>query len=297
MTVALSAVVCTRARPEMARRAVASLLDQNFPAGDYEVLVVSDSAEPLPSRARLVHETRPGLSRARNRALLEARAPVVAYLDDDAVADPGWVRALVEAYAEERDADAVGGRIEVEWPSAKPGWWSPALDDTFNQLDLAEHRTRLAYPRVPLGTNLALRRETARRLGGFREDLGRSGRKLLAGEESELLLRIEQAGGAVFFEPRALVRHFAPPPRVTRSYVRQRAFWHGWSHATFERRMLPRRHSWNRYLTLATLPVRSLLTGDFGMARQAQFCFVAGYASQALVHPFGTSGSGKGPPP
>ncbi|MBI1854241.1 MAG: glycosyltransferase [Planctomycetes bacterium] len=297
----MSAVVCTHARPEMARLAVESLLDQDFPAADYEVLVVSDTevaitrASSASRAARFVRETRPGLSRARNRALAEARAPVIAYLDDDAIADPGWLRALAATYAEEGNADAVGGRIEVEWPAAKPSWWRPELDDTFNQLDLAAQRTRLAYPRVPLGTNLSLRAETARRLGGFREDLGRVGSRLLAGEESELILRIEQAGGVVLFEPRALVRHFAPPARVTRAYVRRRAFWHGYSHARFERQLLPRRHSWNRYLTLATLPIRSVLEANVGMARQAQWCFVAGYAWQALTHPFGTSGSGKGP--
>jgi glycosyltransferase involved in cell wall biosynthesis len=295
--ISISAVVCTDARPDLARRAIRSLVEQDYPRSRFEILLVTSSLPAAPSRSamRLIDEPHPGLARARNRALTEARSPVVAYLDDDAIAEPGWLHALARAYEEERDADAVGGRIDLEWTAPRPEWWRPELDDTFNRLDLSENRTRLFYPRYPYGTNLSLRVDTARRLGGFREDLGRANGRLLAGEEAELLLRIEKAGGTVLFEPRARVRHLAPADRATRGYVRRRAFWHGYSHAAFERRLLPRAHSWNRYVTLATLPVRSLLEARFGIARQAEWLFVAGYSWQALTHPFGTTVSEKGP--
>ena len=99
----VSAVVCTRGREKMAARAVASLVQQ----AAEEVLVI-DNAPPDDSTLRLVRARFPqvryflepveGLDFARNRALREATGDIVAFLDDDAVAAPGWSAAFVRAF-------------------------------------------------------------------------------------------------------------------------------------------------------------------------------------------------------
>src|SRR5262249_23214368 len=72
-----------------------------------------------PATVRAMHEPRLGLSLARNRGLGEARGPIVAYLDDDAVPRPGWLAALLAPYRDPHVV-AVGGRIVLRFPGPPP---------------------------------------------------------------------------------------------------------------------------------------------------------------------------------
>ena len=95
---------------------------------DYEILVVDNNSSDetaavieqyrtlLEPRFRSVFEPRQGLSYARNRAIAEARGEIVAFLDDDALVDPDWLAGHVEAYREDEEAVAVGGRVLLQWP-------------------------------------------------------------------------------------------------------------------------------------------------------------------------------------
>ena len=94
----LSIILPTYNRVALLRRAVAALLRQTAPSGSYEIVVVdnncSDGTAELLSRGsatrgvRVIHEPRQGLSHARNAGLEAARAPIVAFTDDDVEAAP-----------------------------------------------------------------------------------------------------------------------------------------------------------------------------------------------------------------
>jgi glycosyltransferase involved in cell wall biosynthesis len=118
----VTAVVPTHDRPEMMRRAVQSILDQEYD-GDIEVIVVFDACEPvLPvvglgdgrTLHGLVNERRRGLAGARNTGILAARHALVAFLDDDDVWLPGKLRAQVEAFDGHPDALLVGTAMVVD---------------------------------------------------------------------------------------------------------------------------------------------------------------------------------------
>jgi len=115
----LTAAICTRGRPEQLGRALESLCVQRV--GPSEILVIDnapqdDAAERTVARvcpaARYVVEPAPGLDFARNRALAEADGDIVAFLDDDAVASPGWAEAIRAAFENSSALGVCTGRVE-----------------------------------------------------------------------------------------------------------------------------------------------------------------------------------------
>jgi hypothetical protein len=113
------------------------------------------------------------------------------------------------------------------WEAPRPIWLHPSLHGTIAILDYGdvpfvfEDRRR-----VPLGANMGIRRSLLDRIGGFREDLGRStGRKILGQEVPELLARARTAGARGFYVPEFEVRHHVPAARLTKAYFRR--WWYG----------------------------------------------------------------------
>ena len=90
---------------------------------------------------------------------------------------------------------------------------------------------------MPLGANMAARRDDARRgSAGFRADLGRSSGRLILGQEvPELLMRARAAGFRGVYQPAMALRHHVPARRLTRRYFRRWWFGKGVSRAALER--------------------------------------------------------------
>src|SRR2546422_10702578 len=92
-------VICTRDRPESLDRCLGAVGALDYPS--FDVLVVDNGSSATGTRevaerwgARCTVEPRPGLSRARNRGAGEAQGDLIAYLDDDALPEPGWLAAI-----------------------------------------------------------------------------------------------------------------------------------------------------------------------------------------------------------
>jgi len=222
----LSAAVCTRGRPTLLQRALDSLLRQTAPAA--EILVVENAptddqvrtlvAARFPS-VRYVVEPVPGLDFARNRALAEARHEVLAFLDDDAVADVDWAGGLLRVFAAEPRVAVCTGRVEplgLNTPGERLFEANGGFSRGADRIVLPDHAHRPLHGRpVPLiawaisvgsGCSYAVRRDAALALGGFDEALD-LGRPLPGGGDHDLLWRALRAGHAVVYEPRALAWH------------------------------------------------------------------------------------------
>ncbi len=140
---------------------------------------------------RLLRSDEPGLSRARNLGLAEAAGSWVAFLDDDAVPEPGWAAALLNRIADlpERAA-ALGGRILPAWEAPLPGWWPPSLRGVLTIIEwegFGEVGVDLPRGIEIYGANMAFAAAPLREVGGFAESLGRVGDRLLSGEEVEVV--------------------------------------------------------------------------------------------------------------
>ena len=229
----VTVAICTRDRADVLGRALDSLNGQSRPP--LEILVVDNAPSDDATRrqvelrhpagdgspaVRYVREPVAGLDFARNRALAEARGEVVAFIDDDAVADSGWVEAIAEAYGEGRRVGACSGRIEpleLETAGQKLFESNGGLFAGGDRREsIPSDRIRSRWHRwVPMiawaagsgsGCNLSVRRDLALELGGFDEALD-LGAVLPGGGDNDMLWRVLESGAEVVYEPRATVRH------------------------------------------------------------------------------------------
>lgn len=239
----VSAVVCTHDPDRWAAlvRAVNSLQAQSVPPT--EVLVVVDHHEELERRARaelagvtvLASEGPKGLSGARNTAIDHAGGDIVAFLDDDAWADPDWVRCLLEPY-EDPTVVAVGGTIAPHFAEGRPDWLPEEFDWVVGctYRGLPEVRTPV---RNLIGANMSFRRDALAAAGRFAHELGRVGSDGAGCEETELCIRLAAADptAQIVYEPSARVRHEVPADRTTRAYFAKRCRAEGISKARVSR--------------------------------------------------------------
>lgn len=211
----LTVAVCTRDRPEDLERCLTALA--RLPDDGQEVLVVDscsreDSTRQVVARhpgVRYVREARPGLDIARNRALREARGAIVAFTDDDAAADPGWLRALAARFRDPRVLCVTGLTLPLEleteaqeWFERTNGFGRGLRPRSFDGTAMDPFRVAQAGA----GVNMALRREVLDLLGEFDEALD-AGMPTQSGGDHEMFVRILAAGYRIEYEPAALVWH------------------------------------------------------------------------------------------
>ncbi|MFZ0160746.1 MAG: glycosyltransferase family 2 protein [Kineosporiaceae bacterium] len=207
-----------------------------------EVLVVIDHHHDLLSRAATLDgvravpsSRRPGLSGARNTGVQEARSGIVAFLDDDAVAEPGWLGALCAPILDGA-AEVVGGRADAVFPSGRPTWFPREFDWVVGCTYRGHPSGRVAI-RNPIGCNMAFRADALAQAGPFREDMGRIGARPLGCEETELCIRLVQRvpGARVIHQPAAVVRQRVPASRERVRYFLSRCYAEGLSKAMVAR--------------------------------------------------------------
>jgi GT2 family glycosyltransferase len=235
----LSAVICTYDRYDLLPEAIESLRRQDTPAGALEIIVVDNSPDQTAAAAfgcryrgvtglTYLIEARPGLSNARNVAVTAARSAIIAFIDDDARAAPGWASALIAAHAVyEGRVGIVGGRVVPRWLGERPAWLGPKLRGYLSLLDLDGERRELPEGSPLLGCNLSFDKNALIAAGGFATGLGRIGPQttLLSNEEIDVEARIRRAGKIAVYAPDAVVEHLIHAERLTQNWFRRRAAW------------------------------------------------------------------------
>lgn len=226
-------------RVEPGRRWEVLVVDNN--SSDDTRAVVERHAAGFPVSLGYLFEGRQGRSNALNTGIGAAAGRVIAMTDDDVCVDACWLDAACAAL--DGDAPSIayaGGPVRPMWETPPPQWLDLTRGDLWGTIAIQDHgETAFVYEearKVPLGANLAVRRELFERAGLFRGDLGRtSGRLLLGQEVPELLLRARAAGFHGVYVPAMQVHHHIPSARLTRRYFRRWWFGKGVSRAALER--------------------------------------------------------------
>ncbi|MBW6396497.1 glycosyltransferase [Roseomonas sp. HJA6] len=235
----ITAAICTYDRYDLLPGAIGSVLGQSLPAGSFELLVIDNSPDAARSAREAaafagspgltwLHEARPGLSNARNVAARRARSPLIAFLDDDARADPVWLENIAGCFdAFGASVGVVGGRIRPWWGAPRPDWLPETMLGALTVVDLGPKRRLLEDGEWVAGANIAFRIDALRQAGWFDASLGRTGggASLLSAEETALTDRIKAQGGRVAYDPLAAVEHWVDPERLTQRWFRRRAAW------------------------------------------------------------------------
>jgi GT2 family glycosyltransferase len=227
----LSVVILTFNRKDHVLDCVRSVIHQNF-EGEYEIIVIDNwsedgSFEELKSKfsgfsnVKIVRPSkRIGIAAARNYGLKMAAGRIVAFVDDDCIATRLWLKEINSAF-EDESVGCVGGKISLLMVGIeKPRWLGK---DTYGILGITNWGEKSKDIYFPIGGNLAIRKDLALKIGGFKEQLGPHGVKVF-GEEISISNRVRDSGRRVVYAPKAEVLHKVWRDRVDIENMLKRAY-------------------------------------------------------------------------
>jgi glycosyltransferase involved in cell wall biosynthesis len=231
-------VVCTHNRAPLLATCLHSLAAQTVPASDFEIVVVDDgSTDTTPDvcarfahlpNLRIIRQANAGLGAARERGWRAGTGRVVAFLDDDAEAPPGWLaRILTHFETHAAPAACLGGPARGRWEAPRPPWLDDNLARWLTVWAPHDEPRESADEHLFVGANMSFLRSALDQVGGFDPALGRRGASLLSHEESELWERLRAAGHRAAYDPDLWVWHHVPASRARASWFRRRLFWEG----------------------------------------------------------------------
>lgn len=249
--VRVTVVICvfTMRRWDDMLAAIGSVRAQSLPA--HELIVVVDHNEELLGELTAHLEAGPastlpvtvvaneqvrGLSGGKNTGVRHAVGDIVAFLDDDAVADSKWLKHLADSFSAP-EITGVGGLTLPNWDTGRPAWFPREFDWVVgcNYLGMPAARQPV---RNLLGGNASFRRSVFDQVGGFTVDVGRSDAKLPLGcEETEFCIKIHQSRPEARFliDDRAMIWHRVGRERTTMRYFLTRCYAEGVSKAVVSR--------------------------------------------------------------
>jgi glycosyltransferase involved in cell wall biosynthesis len=198
----ISVVIPHLNTPDSLARCLASVMAQALPAGPFEVIVVDNGSRPLPEAVvagfagvRLLVEPAPGPGLARNAGVAAARAPLLAFIDADCVACPGW---LAAAHAAAALGEVAGGEVSIETANPAQLTGIEAYESVFG----FRQRMYITQRQFSVTANMAMPRAAFAAVGPFGG--------IDIAEDLDWGRRAHRLGRSVVYRPAMQVLH---PPR------------------------------------------------------------------------------------
>jgi glycosyltransferase involved in cell wall biosynthesis len=310
-----SVVIATHNRAADLRETLESLAGLQ-PDGPWEVIVVDnnspddtrqvvdEAARAFPVECRYLFEGQQGRSPALNAGIRAARGAIVVTTDDDVRVPSDWLNQAA-AGLDRLQCDYVGGRVLPLWGAPPPRWIPERGGRMWAVIALLDYGPDpLEFgTRVPLGVNMAFRRDAFARAGLLDPHTGRRAGTLLGQEVREWCIRARKSGVRGFYVPGMVVRHVIPAERLRKAYFRRWFYWRGISRALLYQRSgldmeapeqttldfstVPHiagvpRYLYRRALGHAASWVRAAVRRDAGAAfeHETWLCFFAGILRQ-----------------
>jgi glycosyltransferase involved in cell wall biosynthesis len=253
MKLSISLVICTYNRVDILPRCLAAACRQSIPTSGYEVIVVDNAstdhtrhvvrqlAPPRGLDVQYVYHPVQGLSHARNAGAAASSSPIVAYIDDDAIAAPDLLWRLLRTFEDYPQAACVGGRIDLTMPAVLPRWYSSFFDGPFSKfhIDTSQVLRVADLGQCPYGANFAFRAKALDSIGGFNVAMGPMGGKYSGGDDIDAVIRLIAMGCEIYYNPAAVVRHVILPSRINWAHVADVAREAGRNWAYYEMELIP----------------------------------------------------------
>jgi glycosyltransferase involved in cell wall biosynthesis len=212
----ISVVICTYNREKFIGKALECLSMQDLPKDKFEILIVDNrstdrtaaicrefiAAHPDLS-VRYVFEDKKGLSFARNRGLQESIAPIITYIDDDAEAVPGFLKAIFLFFEANPSAIGIGGRVIPKFSeSEEPAWMSPYLAGFVGKVDYGNETLIYRHPmKYPAGCNMTYKASDLEEVGGFNNQL------TFRSDDKHIYYLLSRISPEIYYVPAATVYH------------------------------------------------------------------------------------------
>lgn len=226
----ITAAVCVDGLDETATRAVNSLVQQSLPKDAYEILLIGDADATNGPWAAVpnLHPVAGAAAEAgdpRNLAVRLSQAPLIAFLDAHAVAEPGWLASFCRTFEEfGKAARAVGGRVRPLWEVPRPDWLGDELLPDLSLVDLGDEARFVAAGEHLAPVNIAYCKATLEALGGFHRAALRTPLSAV-GPEPQPIDEITSSGGRAVYDPLAAVDYLVPADRLIPEWFRRNAAW------------------------------------------------------------------------
>jgi glycosyltransferase involved in cell wall biosynthesis len=228
--------ICTYNGAGRIRDVIEALSVQSLPRDLWEVLVIDNASTDdsgkvasqlieaiLEGHGRVVHEARPGLSFARQRAAVEARGEIVCFLDDDNVPEVEFVSNALKAFANRLTLGAVGGRVIPVWEKPPTALALAVQDFALAICDRGNKAFAYGAKLGPVGAGLCIRRELLRKIylecGAAEAVTGRKGQDCGGGEDLVIAVMAWHHGFERWYDPSLVIRHILPEARMHKDYL------------------------------------------------------------------------------
>ena len=240
MAIHVTVAICTWNRAAILADTLETLTAIRVPAGiEWECLIINNNCSDTTDEViasfsgrlplRRLFEATPGIARARNAAIREARGALILFVDDDERADAEWMAAYVDAAARWPSAAYFGGSIEPRYLSEPPAFVtanSKALEGIFGVRDFGPTQRMFRGGEAPYGGNMAIRRRVFAETS-FDENLGHHHADRVLGEETRFFEELNRRHEHGVWVPEAKVKHRVPPENLTAEGIYRHFFSHG----------------------------------------------------------------------
>ena len=247
----VSIVVCTYSlnNYQNLKDAVDNLLNQTHK--EMEIIIVVDGNQELYEKIVKAYNNQKkikviaskeniGSSGVRNIGIKASRGNVIAFMDDDAIAERRWIENLVNTYYK-FDAIAVGGKILPAWLCKQPDYFPDELGWLVGITNKGFAQEKVIEVRNTFGSNMSFKMEVFEKIGLFNEKFGfaKRGTSHIQAEEVEFSLRMKnKLGKGVIYNPEAIVYHKIPQSKVKVKMLLKRAFYQGYSKAIIKKNFI-----------------------------------------------------------
>ncbi|RTL52011.1 MAG: glycosyltransferase [Sphingobacteriales bacterium] len=229
----ISVVICTYNRATYIAAALESLVQQTFNKNAFEVIVVNnnstDNTEQICKKFIADHsqyafyflnEPQQGASFARNTGAAVAKGSLLCFMDDDAIAVPDYLAKIIDFFATHPDAGGLGGRIIPKYIPEEPKWMSYYVSSLVGNFDYSKEVCVFQPGKYPLESNMIIKTEDFKVIGGFNENLpGVVGTLRIGGEGKDFFYRLQAIGKKIYYHPEIMVYHVVEVKKLTKEYM------------------------------------------------------------------------------